>query len=81
MTAPKPGDTVAFQNADLPGLPGARIVAEVLHVEPVPPHRLVDPTVPRWAMDVRIVEGDYHSHPGKTEHWPGMSPGDFEVVR
>ncbi len=79
-TTPKPGDRVAHQQPALPGLPGNRIVAEVLDVETIPPHRTVTPDVPRWAMTVRIIEGDRHSCPGKTEYWPGMSPGDFEFA-
>ncbi len=80
MNAPKVGDRIAHQQRDLPGLPGNRIVAEILDVETIPPHRTVDPTTPRWAMTVLIIEGDRHFQPGTESYWPGMGPGDFEWV-
>lgn len=79
-TAPKAGDLIAHKISDLPGLPGARIVAKVLEVDTIPPHQTVDPNTPRWAMNVLIIEGDRHFRPGTTSYWPGMGPGDFERV-
>lgn len=73
MTAtPKPGDTVTSTY-------GGHTV-EVLDVETIPPEETADPDTPRWAMTVRIIEGDRHYPTGSEHYWPGMGPGDFRVV-
>ncbi len=70
ITAPKVGDTIRH----------AYVTAEVLDVETIPPHETVNPDQPRWAMTVRIIDGDQNFRPGTESYWPGMGPGDFEQV-
>ncbi len=89
--APQPGDTLAVSHPGDDHFPYSRIVADVLEVEPIPPHETVTPDVPRWAMWVRIVESnhgfppgsdyDFEYRPGTEHYWPGMGPGDFEWVQ